>query len=74
MRFDLLKNPDGGTYLKRKTTDQMIELTENQISTLIEILQDDCESSGWSDIDYADADHMQFLAVRANLLAMLKSV
>jgi hypothetical protein len=51
-----------------------IELTENQIATLIEILQDDCESSGWSEIDYADADHMQFLAMRANLLAMLKSV
>ena len=50
-----------------------IELTENQIATLIEILQDDCESSGWSDIDFADADHMQFLAVRANLLAMLKA-
>ena len=51
-----------------------IELTENQIATLIEILQDDCVSSGWSDIDYTDANHLQFLALRAGLLQMLKAI
>ena len=51
-----------------------IELTENQITTLIEILKDDCESSGWSEIDFTDATHMQFLAMRAELLQTLTAV
>lgn len=51
-----------------------IELNETQISTLIEILERDCESSGWSDIDFADADHMQFLAIRAGILQSLKLI
>ena len=53
---------------------KMIALTENQIATLIEILQDDCESSGWGEVDYTDANHMQFLAMRAGLLQMLKAI
>ena len=51
-----------------------IELNEPQISTLIEILESDCQNSCCDELDYTDTDHMEFLAMRANLLAMLKSV
>ena len=51
---------------------KMIALTNTQISTLIDILKEDCETSGWGDIDFTDADHMQFLAMRAGILQLLK--
>ena len=53
---------------------KMIELNETQISTLIEILERDCESSGFSDIDFTDKDHMEFLALRAGILKILNAI
>ena len=51
-----------------------INLTEPQLCALIDIIKDDCESSGWSDIDYTDAEHMGFLAMRASILQMLQEL
>lgn len=50
-----------------------VMLTDPQLRTLIEILKYDCESSGFSDIDFTDADHMEFLALRAGLLKILNA-
>jgi hypothetical protein len=46
-------------------------LTDPQLRTLIDILKDNCENTGWGDIDYTDADHMEFLAMRAGILKIL---
>ena len=51
-----------------------IELNETQIATLIDILQDDCVDIWPAEIDYTDADHMQFLAIRAKVLQILRAV
>jgi hypothetical protein len=46
-------------------------LTDPQLRTLIDIIKDDCESTGWGDIDYTDAEYMEFLALRAGILKIL---
>lgn len=51
-----------------------LDLIEPEISALIDILKDDCEQSNWGDIDFTDADYMEFLAIRANLLKRLQAL
>jgi hypothetical protein len=52
---------------------ETIELTKPQIYTLIEILQEDCVASAPEDIDFSDPDYMEFLAIRAGILQILKN-
>lgn len=48
-----------------------VMLTDPQLRTLIDIIKEDCEASGFSDIDFTDTDHMEFLALRAGILKIL---
>ena len=51
-----------------------IEITEPQISTLIEVLERDCQSSCCDELDYTDTDHMEFLYTRATILQRLQQL
>ena len=49
------------------------QLNDKQVAALIDILKEDCEASGFSDVDFTDADHMEFLAMRAGILRLLQN-
>lgn len=51
-----------------------ITLTAAERDTLIEILDNDCEASGFDIPDYRDVDLMAFYRLRANILQTLREV
>ena len=49
-----------------------LELWPDEILMLKDLLESDIESTGWSEIDYADPELMQFYADRAKVLVRIQ--
>jgi len=51
-----------------------LTLTDAERATLIEILDNDCETSGYDIPDYRDLELMKFYLMRAKLLSDLREL
>ena len=51
-----------------------LTLTDDERATLIEILDNDCEASGFDIPDYRDVELMTFYTLRAKLLSDLREL